>query len=78
MLFDENSVLLVWVELSFHCISVSFKVSVVLFCVYSITAVVSDKRQSYFVISIPMNLLIENVTSPKSKEYDKFPEYCQN
>lgn len=47
-------------------------------CVYSTTAVVSDKRQSYFVISIPMNLLIQNVTSPKSKEYDKFPEYCQN
>ena len=39
---------------------------------YSTTAVVSDKRQSYFVISIPKNLLIQNVTSPKSKEYDKF------
>ena len=30
MLFDENSVLLVRVELSFHCVSVSFKVSVFL------------------------------------------------
>ena len=41
-------------------------------CVYSTTAVVSDKRQSYFVISIPTNLLILDATSPKSKEYDKF------